>query len=118
MNPLLDLRLEAEEAVDKVWFIQSLEEIEHTDITLSLRLTIRPGLFVQMFFGERSQSLYMALIEDRQRLFGIDREGGAWHLHPYGADEKHESLSKGLEPKPLLTFLARVEALLIEHDLL
>lgn len=47
MSYLLELREEAEEGVEKTWFIQSLEETERTDITLSLRLTIRPGLFVQ-----------------------------------------------------------------------
>jgi hypothetical protein len=118
MNHLLDLRREAEEALDKLWFVQALEEIEHTDITLSLRLKIRHDLFVQLFFGERSGSLYMALIEGERRLFGIDREGDVWHTHPYGAVEKHEPLSEGMGPKPLLTFLAQVEHLLLEHDLL
>lgn len=42
----------------------------------------------------------------------------SWHLHPYDAVERHESLSQGLGPKPLLRFLARVEELLLEHDLL
>ncbi len=60
----------------------------------------------------------MALIEGRQRLFGIDREGSIWHMHPYEAVERHEILAEGLEPKPLMTFLARVEYLLLEHDLL
>ena len=118
MNLLLDLRQEAEEAVEKIWFIQSLEETERTDITLSLRLTIRHGLFVQLFVGAKSGSIYMALIEGGQRLFGIDREGGMWHMHPYHAVEKHEPMVDGLEPKPVLKFLARVEHLLIEHDLL
>jgi hypothetical protein len=60
----------------------------------------------------------MALIERGQRLFGIDREGGEWHLHPYGAVEKHVPLAEGLQPKPVLTFLARAEQLLVEHELL
>ncbi len=79
---------------------------------------IRPGLFVQMFYGEKSGSLYLALIEGERRLFGMDRESGEWHLHPYGTVERHEPLQPGLEPKPLLTFLAQVEDLLLEHDLL
>lgn len=59
-----------------------------------------------------------ALIERRQRIFGIDREGGEWHLHPYDTPDKHELLPEGLEPKPLLKFLARVEDLLLQYDLL
>jgi hypothetical protein len=118
MNSLHELRQEADEAVQKIWFIQSLEEVERTDITLSLRLTIRHGLFVQLFAGLNSGSLYMALIEGGQRLFGIDREGSKWHMHPFAAVEQHEPMIEALEPKPILKFLARVEHLLLEHDLL
>ena len=113
-----DFRLEAQEALKRVWFVQSLEEIERTDLTLSLRLYIGPDLFVQAFLGEYSGSLYFALIEGGQRIFGIDREGGEWHLHPYDAPDKHEPLPEGLEPRPLLKLLARVEDLLLQYDLL
>ena len=118
MYSTVDLRLEAQEALARVWFVQSLEEIERTDLTLSLRLHIRPALFVEAFLGESSGSVYFALIEGGRRMFGIDREGGEWHLHPYDAPNEHELLLEGLEPRPLLRFLARVEGLLLEHDLL
>lgn len=121
MPPIVDalsLRREAYKAVEQVWFIQTLEEVERTDITLSLRLNIRPGLFVQVFHGARSGSLFFALIESGQRIFGIDLEDGRWHLHPFAFPERHEPLNTDLGPKPLLAFLARVEALLIEEDLL
>lgn len=118
MSQMLELREEAREALEKFWFISSLDETERTDITLSLRLHIRHDLFVQVFFGEKSGSLYMALIEGGRRLFGIDREASVWHLHPFEAVEKHEPLVESLEPKPLLKFLARVEVLLLEHNLL
>ena len=67
---------EAQEANDKFWFVQSLEVHVRTDSTLSLRLSIRPGLFVQAFMGEMTNSLYFALIEGDQRIFGIDRVSG------------------------------------------
>ena len=118
MYSTADLRLEAQEALKRVWFVQSLEEVERTDLTLSLRLHIRPALFVQAFLGESSGSLYWALIEGGRRIFGIDREGGEWHLHPNDTPDKHEPLPEGLGPRPLLKFLARVEDLLLEYDLL
>ncbi len=118
MSSVDDLRREAFEALDQVWFIQGIEEVEHTDVTLSLRLRIRSGLFIQVFYGERSESLYFALIEGDRRIFGIDREHAQWHIHPFNASEIHQPLPEGLEPKPLLTFLARVEQLLLTHDLL
>lgn len=86
-----DLQLEAQEALDTVWFVQSVEQ---------------------------SGSLYFALIEGRQRIFGLDLEGGEWHLHPYSAPDQHAPLEKDLGPKPLLTFLAKVEEVLLQHDLL
>jgi len=113
-----DLRLEAQEALERVWFVQSLEETERTDPTLSLRLHIRPNLFVQAFWGKLTGSLYLALIEGGRRIFGIDRDAGEWHLHPYDDPDKHEALPEGLEPKPLLKFLARVEDLLLQYELL
>lgn len=118
MYSTADLRLEAQVALERVWFVQSLEETERTDLTLSLRFYIRPSLFVQAFLGQCSGSLYLALIEGERRVFGIDREGGEWHLHPYDAPDRHEPLPEGLEPRPLLKFLARVEELLLQHDLL
>jgi len=74
---------EAREVYDKVWFVQSLKVNERTDSTLSVRLHIRPGLFVHDFVGEMTDSLYFALIEGNQRIFGIDHESGYWHLHPF-----------------------------------
>ena len=46
MKSTAELRLEAQEALERVWFVQAAEEIERTDSTLSLRLHIRPTLFV------------------------------------------------------------------------
>lgn len=118
MDSTSSLQFEAEEALERVWFVQSLEITERTDFTLSLRLYIRSDLFVSVFQGGLTGSLYFALIEGRQRVFGIDREAGKWHLHPYQTPHLHQPLPKGLEPKPLLKFLARVEELLLQQDLL
>ncbi len=113
-----ELQREAVEALEQIWFVQALIEEERTDITLSLRLNIRQDIFVQIFMGTQTDVLYLSLIEDEQRIFGIDREQGKWHRHPYDATEQHEPLTEGLEPRPLFTFLSQVEQLLWEHDLL
>jgi hypothetical protein len=113
-----ELRWEAQQAVETLWFVRSVEEMERTDFTLSLRLYIHPALFVQVFLGERSGSLYFALVERERRIFGIDREGDIWHLHPYGSPDRHEPFDEGLGPKPLMMFLTRVEDVLLQHDLL
>jgi len=118
MKAVEELQLQALEALEKTWFIQSIEVIDRTDQTISLRLVIRSDLFVQAYLGEISQSLYFALIEKYQRIFGIDRVFGEWHIHPYGSPFEHKPLDEGLDPKPLLSFLARVEKILLENNLL
>lgn len=118
MKTTAELLTEAEEALRQVWFVQSLEQMERTDPTLSLRLHIRPGLFVQAFLGELTGRIYFSLIESGRRIFGIDCEAGEWHRHPYDAPEQHEPIPEGMGPRPLFTFLAEVEELLLEHELL
>ena len=118
MNRIDELWLEAHEALDKAWSVQSVEELSRTDHTMVLRLNIQPGVFVSAFLSERSDSLAFALIKNEQRIFGIDREGAIWHMHPYGEPGRHEPLLQGLEPKPLLRFLAKVEQLIMEHNIL
>ncbi|MEA3349599.1 MAG: hypothetical protein U9Q82_03150 [Chloroflexota bacterium] len=118
MHKTSELLVEAQEAFEKVWYVQALNVIERTDQTLSIRLMIKSDLFVQAFIGEITGSLYFALIEGRQRIFGIDRESGEWHEHPFGTPEKHKPLEEGLEPNPLLKFLARVAEILLEENLI
>jgi hypothetical protein len=113
-----DLRTEAFDALDEFWFVQSVQNVESTVYHFALRLHIAPEFFVQAFLGKQSETLYFALIKDEQRIFGIDREDNEWHVHPYGESDHHEPLSQGLEPKPLLRFLARVEQLIMEHNIL
>ena len=84
MNSITELRFEAYDALERTWFLQTIAEAEHTDISLSLRLHIRSGLFIQLFYGQHTGSLFFALVEDSERVFGMDRERNRWHMHPYG----------------------------------
>lgn len=43
------LLAESQEALDKTWFLQSLEVSDRTDLTLSLRLYIRQWSFCASF---------------------------------------------------------------------
>jgi hypothetical protein len=113
-----DLRTEALDALDEFWFVQSVQNVESTGTHFALRLHSAPEFVVQAFLGKQLETLFFALIKDEQRIFGIDREGNEWHFHPYGESDRHEPLPQGLEPKPLLRFLARVEQLIMEHNIL
>lgn len=112
------LLAEAQAANEESWFVQSIDVYERTDSTLSLRMYIRRDLFVQAFIGEVTGSLYFALVERNQRIYGIDREADRWHVHPFEDPSKHESFLPGLGPTPLLAFMSKVEQVLVEGDLL
>lgn len=118
MRKTTDLLLAAQEALDEFWFIQEIEVFERTDPTLTVRLHIQKNLFVQVFIGEITGHLFFALIEGSHRIFGMDREKGEWHCHPYNDVQQHVHLPDRLGPKPLLSFLNKVEVILLEQDLL
>lgn len=106
-------------AAENCWFVQFVEEIERTQITTTFRLyTIRTGLFVQVFWGSRSRTLSLALIESEQRIFGVDLHRGRWHLHPFGAPDDHVFLPEGMGDNPVARFMEMVESILVENDLL
>jgi hypothetical protein len=113
-----ELYAEVHDATERIWFVQSTEILERTDFTISVRLYIQSDLFVQVFLGEVTGSLYFGLVEKGLRIFGVDFHAGARHSHPYDAPHRHVPLLEGLEPKPLLRFLAKVEELLLQHELL
>jgi len=112
-----DLLIELEESERRFWFIQR-SETERTDETVRLRLIINEALFIQVFLSETTGRCSLALIQGRERLYGRDREGGMWHLHPFGAPETHRPTPEGVSPRPLLQFLAEVEEWLFENDLI
>lgn len=113
-----DLTIEAHDALDRFWFVHDIAVIEQTQATITIHLTIDAELFVQAFFSENSQRLSFALVSQRGRLYGRDREHGTWHRHPFGRPEQHEITPEGMSDRPLTQFLSEVERILVEHDLL
>jgi len=113
-----ELLLEALAARDRFWFVQTLQIRERTDTTVTLRFTIGPDLFVQVFFSQRSERLSFALVGVAGRLYGRDREHGLWHRHPFGQPAQHEPTPEGMSGRPISQFLTEVEEILYAHDLL
>ena len=113
------LRAQVISSLDRFWFLQSIEEIERTQVTVTFRLqTIRQGLFVQVFWGSRSGTLSFTLVESDRRVFGIDFRRGQWHMHPFDRPEEHVTLVDGLGSNPVEEFLERVEEVIVDGDLL
>ena len=113
-----ELIVEALAAKDRFWFVQTLQVRERTDATVTLRFTIGPALFVQVFFSQRSGRLSFALVGISGRLYGRDREHGLWHRHPFGQPEQHEPTPEGISSQPIRQFLVEVEEILCAYDLI
>lgn len=112
------LIVEAHDALDRFWFVRDIDIVEQTQATVTIHLTIGPELFVQAFLSESSHRLNFALIGSGGRLYGRDYEHGKWHRHPFGRPEQHELTPEGMSVRPLTQFMAEVEEIVVEHDLI
>ena len=106
------------ELSERYWFITNVTIVDRTARTVTIHLAIAGDLFIQNFFSERSARLSFALVSQSGRLYGRDFDRGQWHRHPFGQTEFHEPTPEGMSPRPLLQFVAEVEAILLEHGLI
>ena len=113
-----DLITEAMAATDHFWFIKSFKITTRTDATVTIRFIIQADLFAQIFFSQRSGRFNLALIGASGRLYGRDKEHGFWHRHPFERPEDHEATPDGISSRPINQFLAEIEKILIEHNLI
>ncbi|MEZ4768799.1 MAG: hypothetical protein R2844_10300 [Caldilineales bacterium] len=118
MDEIDGLILEAQAASDRFWYVQSLKVSERTDATLTLHLLISDHLFVQIFFSNRSQRLSLALVGPGGRVYGRDREAGVWHMHRFEDADHHHPTPEGMSASVVAQFLAEVEEILVNNDLI
>ena len=118
MNTVEELLNEAREAYSHFWFVQSLIEVERTGSTITVHFIIGPELYVQAYLSELSGRLSLALVDPSGRLYGRDRERGAWHKHPFDNPDWHEPTPEGMSSRPLLQFMVEVEEIALENELI
>ena len=74
--------------------IQTLEDIirryglkplylDFTDITLISRIGFSQEVFIQIYANIKKEKINMALVIAGGRIYGIDKEGGFYHEHPF-----------------------------------
>lgn len=57
---------------------------------VSGRAYVTAGMFLEFYFNEKTGTIAFALIRDRGRIWGIDRDNiRGWHLHPLENPRKH-----------------------------
>ncbi len=73
--------------------------------SISIRIPITPGGFVDAFLNEQTGTTAFAFILDGKRIFGADNTGG-WHLHPFENAEQHRQISRAMS---FAEFIAVIE---------
>ena len=73
--------------------------------SISLRVPVTIGGFVDVFYNEQTGTTAYALIQGGQRVFGADNTGG-WHVHPFADPTRHEPLPG---PMSFAEFIAAID---------
>jgi hypothetical protein len=83
--------------------IPSVRRLSATSI--SLRVEIVTGGFVDAFYNEQTGTTAYALIREGRRVSGADNTGG-WHVHPFTNLEGHTPLPAGMS---FASFVSQLE---------
>lgn len=76
-----------------------------TATSINLRLNVTTGGFIDAFYNEHTGTIAFALIRRGRRAFGADNTGG-WHVHPFEAPGRHDSLPGAMS---FAEFVAEIE---------
>ena len=76
-----------------------------TATSISLRVSVTTGGFIDVFYNEQTGATAFALIRQGRRVFGADNPGG-WHVHPLADPGQHVPLSSAMS---FADFVAEVE---------
>ena len=63
--------------------------LDFTEITLISRIGFSLEIFIQIYVNVRKDKVNMALVVADERIFGIDKEGGIYHEHPFENPSLH-----------------------------
>ncbi len=63
--------------------------LDFTDITLISRIGFSQDAFIQIYANTKKEKINMALVIAGERIYGIDKEGGFYHEHPFENPDYH-----------------------------
>lgn len=70
--------------------------LDYTDITVFSRIGYSSDVFIQVYLNSKKEKLNLALVISKNRIYGVDKEGGIYHEHPLDNPETHIPLQKGI----------------------
>jgi hypothetical protein len=109
---------EIENAARQCAFVRQMVKIDETYYSVKYRLHITQELFVQLYFNERSGTVGMVLVHHRQRIYGRDCEANRWHRHPANDPSLHDTSPEGARSVSVKEFLAEVQDILVNANLI
>lgn len=77
--------------------------LDFTDVTLISRIGFSYEIFMQIYTNVKKEKLNMAFIVAGERIYGIDKEGGFYHEHPF----ENPSLHASSEPVDIENFVVK-----------
>jgi hypothetical protein len=63
--------------------------LDISDVTLLLRIGFTQEMFIQIYANVSKEKINMALVVAGERIYGIDKEGGYYHEHPFENPSLH-----------------------------
>ena len=60
------------------------------------RIWYSSDVFIQVYLNSKKEKLNLALVISKNRIYGVDKEGGIYHEHPLDNPETHIPLQKGI----------------------
>ena len=63
--------------------------LDFTEVTLLSRFGLSVDIFIELYVNLKKQKINLALIVSGNRIYGIDKEGGFYHEHPFKNPEGH-----------------------------
>lgn len=63
--------------------------LDVSDVTLLLRIGFTQEMFIQIYANVSKEKINMALVVAGERIYGIDKEGGYYHEHPFENPSLH-----------------------------
>ncbi|MEK6589593.1 MAG: hypothetical protein AABZ11_02845 [Nitrospinota bacterium] len=63
--------------------------LDFSDTTLISRIGFSLEVFIHIYANVKKDKMNMALVVGGERIYGIDKEGGFYHEHPFGNPSLH-----------------------------
>jgi len=63
--------------------------IDFTDTTLIARIAFSLKVFIQIYANTKKDKINLSLVVAEERIYGIDKEGGFYHEHPFRNPSHH-----------------------------